>query len=457
MSGSRALRLPSAMRLALSLSALFVVSAVVAGAVAWVVMGDELRSRLYDDARVQAEALAAELARGGPDELRRRLATVAAFDDEHDTLFAFLPADGSAAAGNMALARPFEGPRRLVAGRDLTPRGDESDKEDEVYLGWGVRTPDGWVVVARDSQWISDSQEVLIQSIGWGLGVALVATVLLALVVGRRDALRVAEINRVLTAVAGGDLGARYAEGGRGGDDLSEVGAGLNRMLERLQTNVERLAQVSADIAHDLRSPLTRLRLRLEPQALRNELPEDTRSAIAASLDSLDAIAASFDAILQLSQIETGNMALEARPADLRDIARDVHEMLLPVAEESGHLLELSLPDGPVRAEVNAELVSQALVNLVDNALRHTPPGTRIDVGLARENGRVRLSVCDYGPGIPADERDKVTQRFYRLDRSRSRPGTGLGLSLVAAIARLHGGQLELTDNAPGLCASIWL
>ncbi|KEO55037.1 hypothetical protein TP2_16705 [Thioclava pacifica DSM 10166] len=446
------------MQMALSLSALFVVSAVVAGVVAWVVMGDELRSRLYDDARVQAEALAAELSRGGPEELRRQIGTIAAFGEDHGTLYAFVPAAGSAPVGNMALSQPFSGPRQLEAGRDMVLAHDPGDQQGEIYFAWGLRTPAGWVVVARDSQWITDSQEVLVQSIAWGLGVALVATVLLAFAIGRRDARRVAEINRVLASVAQGDLAARYLEDARAtGDDLSEVASGLNRMLERLQTNVERLAQVSADIAHDLRSPLTRLRLRLQPQALRDGLPEDTRAAIAASLESLDAIAASFDAILQLSQIETGNMALEACPADLRDIARDVHEMLLPVAEESGHGLELSLPQVPVRAEVNAELVSQALVNLIDNALRHTPPGTRIDFGLAQENGRVRLSVCDNGPGIPAQERDKVTQRFYRLDRSRNRPGTGLGLSLVAAIARLHGGQLELTDNAPGLCAHIRL
>lgn len=453
----RAIRVPSAIRLALSLSALFVLAALVAGTIAWALMRGELQDRLFQDARAQAEALAKELADSGRDELVREIGIETGFGERHDTLFAFLPDGGSRPAGNMALPRPFEGPRRLVAGRDMTLRPDPGAEEGEVYFAWGVRTGQGWIVVARDSQWITDSEEVLIQSIAWGLGTAVLATLLLAVAAARRDARRVAEINRLLARVAAGDLSARHPEVAGPRDDLAQVIAGINAMLERLEANVERLAQVSADIAHDLRSPLTRLRLRLEPQALRDDLPEDTRAAIVASLESLDGIAALFDAILQLSQIETGNLALEARPTDLRGIARDVHEMMLPVAEETGHGLELALPGHPVVADVNPRLVSQALVNLVENALRHTPPGTAVRVAVTERDGRAGLSVCDNGPGIPAHERDKVTRRFYRLDRSRSRPGTGLGLSLVAAIARLHGGRLELTDNAPGLCASLWL
>ncbi len=255
-------------------------------AVAWVVMGDELRARLHDDARLQAEALAAELDSGGAEELTRQIRAMAAFGDDHGTLYSFLPAGGGKVAGNMTLAEPFEGPRRLVAGRDMTLLPDPGSQEGEAYFAWGIRSPAGWIVVARDSQWVADSEEVLIQSIAWGLGVALVATVLLAFAVGRRDARRVSGINQVLAAVAQGDLTARYPVEGRGRDDLSQVAEGINRMLERLEANVERLAQVSADITHDLRSPLTRLRLRLEPQALRDDLPEDTRAAIAASLES---------------------------------------------------------------------------------------------------------------------------------------------------------------------------
>lgn len=445
------------MRLALALSALFVALALVAGAIAWTVMGDELRQRLFDDAHTEAQALAAELQTGGAEELVRQIRIASSYGDSHGTLYFFLPTGSDQAIGNIQPVALFEGPRELLGGRDFASLPDPGSQEGESYFAWGLKAPGGWIIVGRNSQWITDSQEVLIQSIAWGLGVALLATVLMALAIGRRDAHRVARLNVVLAAVAGGDLTARFPDVGPSGDDLAQVADGLNRMLEKLERNVERLTQVSADIAHDLRSPLTKLRLRLEPLALRNDLPGEARAAIAASLENLDGISAAFDAILQLSQLETGNLRLETRKADLTRIARDVVEMLAAVAEESGHRLELAVPEMPVMADVNAELITQALVNLVDNALRHTPQGTQIIVELSGKKGVARLCVSDNGPGIPAGELGKVTRRFYRLDRSRNRPGTGLGLSLVSAIATLHGGRLELSDNVPGLRACLAL
>ncbi|HHS94363.1 MAG TPA: HAMP domain-containing protein [Rhodobacterales bacterium] len=457
MSRRATIRLPSAMRLALTLSALFVVLALVAGAIAWTVMGDELRQRLFDDARTEAQALAAELQTGGAEELVRQIRIASSYGDSHGTLYFFQPTGSDQAIGNIQPSAVFEGPRELLAGRDFASLPEPGSQDGESYFAWGLRAPGGWIIVGRNSQWITDSQEVLIQSIAWGLGVALLATVLMALAIGRRDAQRVAGLNAVLAAVAGGDLTARFPDVGPSGDDLAQVAGGLNRMLEKLERNVDRLTQVSADIAHDLRSPLTKLRLRLEPLALRDDLPPEAHDAIAASLDSLDGISVAFDAILQLSQLETGNLRLETSHTDLSQIGQDVVEMLTPVAEESGHVLELGRPAAPVMADVNSELVTQALVNLVDNALRHTPEGARIRVDLEYNTGETRLCVSDNGPGIPPGELGKVTRRFYRLDRSRNRPGTGLGLSLVSAIATLHGGRLELSDNVPGLRACLVL
>jgi len=451
------IRVPSAMRLALSLSALFVVLALVAGAIAWTVMGDELRQRLFDDARTEAQALAADLQTGGQEELARQIRTASSFGDSHGMLYYFGPDGSDQAIGNMRPQVLFEGPREVLAGRDVTMLPEPGSQNGESYFAWGLHAPGGWIIVGRNSQWITDSQEVLTQSIAWGLGVALLASVFLALAIGQRDAQRVAGLNGVLASVSAGDLSARFVDAGRSGDDLAQVADGLNRMLGKLEQNVERLAQGSADIAHDLRSPLTKLRLRLEPLALRDDLPPEAHDAIAASLDSLDGISAAFDAILQLSQLETGNLRLETSQTDLSQIAQDVVEMLAPVAEESGHVLELVRAIVPVMADVNGELITQALVNLVDNALRHTPKGAGIRVDLESNDGETRLCVSDNGPGIPTGELGKVTRRFYRLDRSRNRPGTGLGLSLVSAIATWHGGRLELSDNAPGLRACLVL
>ena len=447
--------LPSAMRLALMLSALFSVSAIVAGAVAYVVMSDELRARLYDDARLEATALAAELQSNGPDELITQIRSVSAVGDGRATLYFFQPPGSGRSVGNMALSDPFAGPRVLVSGQDFTALRDPEHLDGEVYFAYGLRAADSWIVVARDSQWVTDSQEVLIQSVAWGLAVALLATVALAFVIGRRNARRTLRLNQVLASVAAGDLAARYPDIDDTRDDIGELARSINVMLERLSANVERLTQVSADIAHDLRSPLTRLRLRLEPHVLRPDIPEETRMAIAASLDGLDGISAGFDAILQLSQMETGNLKIQTSSIDLADLARQVHEMMLPVAEEMGNKLGLQVPDGTLMVTANAELLSQALVNLVENALRHAPSPVAVAIIVTAGGGDVRLTVADNGPGIPASERDKVVRRFYRLDQSRNRPGTGLGLSLVMAIARLHGGRLDLEDNAPGLRAAL--
>lgn len=449
--------LPAAIRLALALAALFTISALMAGSVAWVFMSNDLRARLFDDARLQAEALVTQLGTANAALLARQIRTVTTFGDEHGTLYYILPTGQNQPIGNMTLKAPFVGARQLLAGRDVTLLPNPDSQQGEVYFAYGIHSSRGWIVIARDGQWISDTQDVLVQSITWGLGIALTATVMLALVVARRDARRVARLNRVLNTVAAGDFSARYPNHGQIKDDLTDVATGLNAMLAKLQANVERLTQVSADIAHDLRSPLTRLRLRLEPHAFRQDLPADVHAAITASLQTLDEIANSFDAILQLSQLETGNLVLETAQEDLVKLIRDTVEMLRPPAEETGHTLCLTSKPAPIEAEINAGLITQALVNLIDNAIRHTPPGTTIEVGIKATPLRIALSVCDDGPGIPSNEIDKVTRRFYRLDKNRNNPGTGLGLSLVSAITHLHGGTLELADRNPGLCARMLL
>jgi len=450
-----AARLPSAMRLALALSALFTACAIAAGAIAYGVMSDELRARLFEDTRVSAVALGAELSSHGTEALATQVRTLSAIGKARSELYYFLPAGSDSPVGDLQIPAPFDGPRVLVAGRDMTFSGLPGEQQGETFYAYGLSAPGGRIVVARDSQWITDSQEVLTQSVAWGLGVALVGTVMLAFVMGRRSTRRVARLNELLASVAAGNLAARYPEGTEMHDDVGEVARGINAMLERLEANVEHLAQVSADIAHDLRSPLTRLRLRLEPHVLRDDLPGDARAAIAASLESLDGISATFDAILQISQMQTGAMTVEMAPVDLATFCRDIEEMMAPVAEEHGHHLSRKLPNDALVVDANAELLTQALVNLVENAVRYAPFPAAIEIAVERRDGEVMLTVSDDGPGIPAEDRERVTMRFVRLDRSRHRPGTGLGLSLVSAIARLHHGRLELGDNAPGLRASI--
>lgn len=444
------------MRFALILSAVFSVASIIAAGVSYTILSDELRTKLFEDAKLTAVGLANILQTGGAADLEDQLRAQAARDLDTSTLTYFV-APGRPGMGTMQIESPFEGPRRLIAGRDFSTVQGQPDKVEEVYYAYGIRLPSGWVIAARDSQWVTDSQEVLVQSVAWGLVVALLASIIVAVTLARRNAARIDRLNDVLQAASEGDFAKRFEAPTLAQDDISQVARGVNQMLERLEASVERLQQVSADIAHDLRAPLTRLRIRLEPHAQRSDLPQETRHDIGLAIEAIEGIASTFDAILKLAQLEGGTARISMRPIDLSEIATSIHEMLAPVGDDMGHKLGLSVPQVPLLVMGDHELLNQAVVNLVDNAFRHCPAPTDVTIAVTRSDDFAVISVCDSGPGIPVDERQKVTRRFYRMDASRNQQGTGLGLSLVAAIARLHGAQLGLSDNAPGLCAEIRL
>jgi signal transduction histidine kinase len=261
---------------------------------------------------------------------------------------------------------------------------------------------------------------------------------------------RLVAITGTAEAIIDGDLSRRVAVGGDQ-DDLDSLALTFNRMLDRIAVLMESVRQVSSNVAHDLRTPLTRLRNRLEagltgPAAARTELLE-------AALADLDAILMTFAALLRIAQIEAGARRAGFRELDLAVIAHDVVEAFSPSAEEGGRRLVLEAA-GPVRIEGDAELLTQMLVNLVENGLHHTPAGSVVRVKV-REGGGPSLAVVDNGPGVPEAERERVLERFYRLEESRSTPGAGLGLALAAAVARLHQASLRLSDARPGLSVAI--
>jgi signal transduction histidine kinase len=264
---------------------------------------------------------------------------------------------------------------------------------------------------------------------------------------------RVDAVNRTARAIMDGDLSQRIPVVGPR-DELGGLAEGLNRMLARIEELMESLRHVSSDIAHDLRTPLGRMRQRLETCRMKTRSKAEYEAAIEAAIEDADGILKTFEAMLRIAQIEAGARRARFSPVNLSEVADNVAEAFGAVAEDEGKRLVATVEAG-VAVTGDRELLTQMLANLTENALRHTPAGTRVDLCLERVNGEIRLTVSDTGPGIPPEERERVFRRFYQLDESRSTPGSGLGLSLVAAVAKLHNTTVLLEDNNPGLRVSV--
>ncbi|PWC81970.1 HAMP domain-containing sensor histidine kinase, partial [Azospirillum sp. TSO5] len=302
-------------------------------------------------------------------------------------------------------------------------------------------------------EWIEDADEAIFHAfsvavlVTLGLGVAGGALLSVAFLQ------RVDAISRTAEAIIAGDLASRIPVRGTG-DDLDRLSDTLNRMLGRIADLMEGLRQVSNDIAHDLRTPLARLRQRLERVRATAASTDDYAVAVDAALAETDTLLETFAALLRIAQIEGGARPPVRDPVELHVIVETVVEAFTPSAEEDGKVLVSPRLDPAVVAG-DRELLTQMLVNLVENAIRHTPAGTRIEVALAAGPGVARLTIADDGPGVPAEERGRIFRRFYRLERSRTTDGSGLGLSLVKAIADRHEATVSVTDNGPGLRVSL--
>lgn len=260
---------------------------------------------------------------------------------------------------------------------------------------------------------------------------------------------RVDAITRTAEAIIDGNIHRRIPTRGTA-DDLDRLAATLNRMLDRITSLMDSVRLVSNDLAHDLRTPLGRLRHTLDEARHTAVTMADYERAVDRAIGESDAILETFAALLRIAQIESGSRRAGFRAVDLSALVASIAQTFAPVAEDEGRSLSFRADPG-IGIEGDRELLTQMLANLIENAIRHTGVGARIAVTLsAGETGPV-LTVADNGPGIPPAERGNVLERFYRLEQSRTTPGSGLGLSLVAAIAELHDTTIALEDNAPGL------
>ena len=250
-----------------------------------------------------------------------------------------------------------------------------------------------------------------------------------------------------------GDLSNRIPERGTR-DEFDQLVHTLNAMLDRISALMENVQQISSDIAHDLRTPLTRLRHRLEAAHSDDSTIEDYRQAVEQAIAESETMLATFSALLRIGQIESGAAGIALVPVDLSRLLVEITDIYRPATEDSGHAMEIDIQPG-VTVHGDKTMLTQVFTNLIENAMTHSPPGGPIELRLTQMSGPVIASVGDRGPGISVAERERVFRRFYRLERSRSTPGSGLGLSLVAAILKYHGAKIALVDNNPGLRVEI--
>lgn len=339
---------------------------------------------------------------------------------------------------------------------------DESRKEAHVALAHVLVLDNGLrILVGRDLQEPEKFRVLVRQALVVALGIMGIGALIIWFAIGRNALKRIDRMSDASTRIMAGDLSQRLPMSGSG-DEFDRLSESLNAMLGRIEKLNEGLRQVSDNIAHDLKTPLTRLRNKAEAALAHKATNSGYRASLEEIIGESDQLIRTFNALLMISRVEAGAAAAEMSDVNLSQSVADCVELYEPVADEQALKLEADVP-ADIHISGNRELIGQALGNLIDNAIKYSDGGANplIKVSLARRDGAIVLSVADHGSGVPADRRDDVVERFVRLDESRSKPGTGLGLSLVEAVMEMHQGSLELSDTVPhaennrGLTASM--
>jgi signal transduction histidine kinase len=315
--------------------------------------------------------------------------------------------------------------------------------------------PDGdRLLVARDISDLDGFTDQIKTAVALGVALIFALAAVASILVTRRTVGRIEQINATSRAIMQSGLDKRIPLRGTN-DEWDRVAENLNLMLDRIETLMGEVKQVSDNVAHDLRTPLTRMRGRLEKAYQGQRIGEDDQLLIGDTIGDLDAVLRIFSSITRIAQIETQARKGAFRTVNLVEIASEVVELYDAAAEQDGTRLSIA-GEREVLVTGDRDLIFDAIANLVDNAIKHGRRGGQVVVANENIDGRPVISIADDGPGIPADECEQVFKRFYRLEHSRYAPGNGLGLSLVAAVARLHGARIEMLDNAPGLRLKLW-
>jgi signal transduction histidine kinase len=309
------------------------------------------------------------------------------------------------------------------------------------------------LLVGRDTRELRATQALIVRALVWGMMLTLALALAGSIVMSRSMLKRIERINQTSREIMAGDLQRRIDTMGTD-DEFDQLAVSLNAMLDEIEHLMDGIRHVTDNIAHDLRTPLTRMRTRLE-QLHANLDKENTNAAfVEQSIADADQLLATFGALLRIARIEAGGVRANFESVDLAALVQDAVELYDAVAEDKQIEINVQL-DATPQVYGDRDLLFQAVINLLDNAIKHSPQAGRIALRLSEREGHPLLAISDSGPGIPEAERNKVLQRFYRMDRSRSQQGSGLGLSLVAAVAKMHNVRLEFGGNHPGLVAEL--
>jgi signal transduction histidine kinase len=372
---------------------------------------------------------------------------------------------GVAIAGNVGSLAP--GVMGSVGWSETAYRRlDDQDAGDHRALVLVTELSSGFrLLIGRDLEERRRLFGIVAQAAQWSILVVVVLGIGGGIFVARRVLRRIDAMTGTTQRIMAGDLTGRLPVG-RSGDELDRLASNLNAMLERIEALMTGLKEVSDNIAHDLKTPLTRLRNRAEEALAKSASESEYRAALERTIEESDALIRTFNALLMIARAESGQARGNMDDFDAADVASGIHELYEPLAEEDGMTLRLKTAAAPLHG--NRELIGQALANLVENAIKYGKPvqpaatgavvsldSKQILIEARREGDSVLLSVTDRGPGIPQGDRKHAVERFVRLDTSRSQPGSGLGLSLASAVATLHGGELRLSDAHPGLVAAL--
>ena len=373
---------------------------------------------------------------------------------------------GQALAGNVGSLAPGV---MATSGWSETAyrRLDDQDTADHRALVRVTELSSGFrLLIGRDLEERRRLFGIVAKAAQWSILIVVVLGLGGGIFVARRVLRRIDAMTGTTRRIMAGDLSGRLPVG-RSGDELDRLAENLNAMLERIEALMMGLKEVSDNIAHDLKTPLTRLRNRAEEALARSGSEAEYRNALERTIEESDGLIRTFNALLMIARAESGQARGNMDDFDAAEVAYGIHELYEPLAEDDG--MRLRVKTVPTRLHGNRELISQALANLVENAIKYGKPvvltgGTvvsldsrQITIEAKREGDQVLLSVTDRGPGIPEADRKHAVERFVRLEASRTLPGSGLGLSLASAVATLHGGELRLGDAHPGLVATLVL